>query len=58
VLAEGLGGLVKDGRTTSVEVRKINGAEHDDTTSSVVAITALLEQHGFVRGYRGLVRRD
>jgi ATP-dependent Lhr-like helicase len=58
VLAEALGGLVKDGRTTSVEVRKINGAAHDDTTASVVAITALLEQHGFVRGYRGLVRRD
>jgi ATP-dependent Lhr-like helicase len=58
VLAEALGGLVKDGRTTSVEVRKINGAAHDDTTVSVAAITALLEQHGFVRGYRGLVRRD
>jgi len=58
VLAEALGGLVKDGRTASVEVRKINGAAHDDKSPSTAAIVALLEQHGFVRGYRGLVRRD
>ena len=58
VLAEALGGLVKDGRTASVEVRKINGAAHDDKSPNVAAIVALLEQHGFVRGYRGLVRRD
>ena len=58
VLAEALGGLVKDGRTASVVVRKINGAAHDDKSPNVAAIVALLEQHGFVRGYRGLVRRD
>jgi ATP-dependent Lhr-like helicase len=58
VLAEALGGLVKDGRTASVEVRKINGAAHDDKSPSTSAIVALLEQHGFLRGYRGLVRRD
>ena len=58
VLAEALGGLVKDGRTASVEVRKINGEAHDDKSPNTAAIVALLEQHGFVRGYRGLVRRD
>ena len=58
VLAEALGGLVKDGRTASVEVRKINGSAHDDKSPSIAAIAALLEQRGFVRGYRGLVRRD
>jgi len=58
VLAEALGGLAKDGRTASVEVRKINGAAHDDKSPNIATIATLLEQHGFVRGYRGLVRRD
>ncbi len=57
-LAESLGQLAKDGRAKSVEVRKVNGASHDDASPATVEVAALLEQHGFVRGYRGLVLRD
>ena len=58
VLVEALGRLVKDGRTKSIEVRKINGAACDDVSPSTVQVVAMLEQHRFVRGYRGLVLRD
>jgi ATP-dependent Lhr-like helicase len=57
-LVEALGQLVKDGRAKSVEVRKINGAAHDDTSPGTVEVVALLEQHGFARGYRGLTLRQ
>ena len=57
-LAESLGQLAKDGRAASVEVRKINGASHDDASPATVEVVALLEQHGFVRGYRGLTLRS
>jgi ATP-dependent Lhr-like helicase len=57
-LAESLGQLAKDGRAKSVEVRKVNGASHDDASPATVEVAALLEQHGFVRSYRGLVLRD
>jgi ATP-dependent Lhr-like helicase len=57
-LREALGNLVKDGRAKSVEVRKINGAAHDDKSPATLEVAALLEQHGFTRGYRGLVLRD
>jgi ATP-dependent Lhr-like helicase len=57
-LAEALRNLVKDGRAKSVEVRKINGEAHDEKSPSTLEISALLEQHRFVRGYRGLVLRD
>jgi hypothetical protein len=50
--------LVKDGRTKSIEVRKVNGVASDDSAPATTAVAALLEQHGFVRGYRGLVLRD
>ena len=58
VLAEALGSLVKDGRAKSVEVRKINGTSHDEQSSLTLEIVAMLEQHRFVKGYRGLVLRD
>ncbi|MGA1387026.1 MAG: Lhr family helicase [Ilumatobacteraceae bacterium] len=58
VLIEALGSLVKDGRTKSIEVRKVNGVASDDSAPATTAVAALLEQHGFVRGYRGLVLRD
>jgi len=58
VLADALGSLVKDGRTKSVEVRKINGTACDDAAPTTVQVVAMLEQHRFVRGYRGLVLRD
>jgi ATP-dependent Lhr-like helicase len=57
-LADALSHLSKDGRAKSVEVRKIDGASHDDTSPETANIVALLVQHGFVRGYRGLVLRD
>ena len=57
-LVEALSNLAKDGRTKSVEIRKINGASYDDPLPEVVQIAAMLEQHRFVRGYRGLVLRD
>jgi len=38
-------------------VRKINGAAHDDKSPATLEVAALLEQHGFTRGYRGLVLR-
>lgn len=57
-LVEALSNLAKDGRTKSVEIRKINGASHDDPSPEAVQVAALLEQHRFVRGYRGLVLRD
>jgi len=56
-LREALGNLVKDGRAKSVEVRKINSATHDDKSPATLEVAALLEQHGFTRGYRGLVLR-
>jgi len=49
VLVEALGRLVKDGRTKSIEVRKINGAACDDVSPSTVQVVAMLEQHRFVR---------
>jgi ATP-dependent Lhr-like helicase len=57
-LAEALRNLVKDGRAKSVEVRKINGAAHDEKSAQTLEVAALLEQHRFVRGYRGFVLRD
>jgi len=57
-LAEALSNVTKDGRAKSVEVRKINGASHDEQSSLTLQIVALLEQHRFVKGYRGLVLRD
>ena len=57
-LAEALGNLVKDGRAKSVEVRKINGAAHDEQSPLTVQVVAMLEQNRFVKGYRGLVLRD
>jgi ATP-dependent Lhr-like helicase len=57
-LVEALGSLVKDGRTKSIEVRKINGAACDDSSLITTQIVAMLEQHRFVRGYRGFVLRD
>ena len=58
VLTEALGNLVKDGRAKSVEVRKINGASHDEQSPLTLEVVAMLEQHRFVKGYRGLVLRD
>ncbi|MFM8416460.1 MAG: DEAD/DEAH box helicase, partial [Actinomycetota bacterium] len=57
-LAEALSNVTKDGRAKSVEVRKINGASHDEQSPLTLQIVALLEQHRFVKGYRGLVLRD
>ena len=57
-LVEALGTLVKDGRTKSVEIRKINGATFGETSPMMLHIGALLEQRKFVRGYRGWVLRD
>jgi hypothetical protein len=57
-LVEALGSLVKDGRTKSIEVRKINGAACDDSSPITTQVVAMLEQHRFVRGYRGFVLRD
>jgi phage gp46-like protein len=57
-LSEALRNLVKDGRAKSVEVRKVNGAAHDEKSPLTLEVTALLERHGFVRGYRGFVLRD
>jgi ATP-dependent Lhr-like helicase len=42
----------------SVEVRKVNGAAHDEKSPLTLEVAALLERHGFVRGYRGFVLRD
>jgi hypothetical protein len=39
-------------------VRKINGTACDDAAPTTVQVVAMLEQHRFVRGYRGLVLRD
>jgi len=58
VLAEALGNLAKDGRCKVVEVRKINGESHDAESANVRQIVSLLEQHRFVRGYRGLTLRS
>jgi phage gp46-like protein len=58
VLTEALGNLVKDGRAKSVEVRKINGASHDEQSPLTLEVVAMLEQSRFVKGYRGLVLRD
>jgi hypothetical protein len=41
-----------------VEVRKINGASHDEQSPLTLEVVAMLEQHRFVKGYRGLVLRD
>ena len=57
-IVDALGTLVKDGRAKNIEVRKINGAGVHDATPETVQIAALLEQHRFARGYRGLVLRD
>jgi hypothetical protein len=58
VMVEALSSLVKDGRAKNIEVRKINGLAIDDTSIDMVNVIAVLEQHRFVRGYRGLVLRD
>jgi hypothetical protein len=58
MLAEALGSLVKDGRCKTVEVRKINGQPYDASSTEVREVVALLEQHHFVRGYRGLALRS
>ncbi len=57
-MVEALGSLVKDGRAKVIEVRKINGVGFDDMSPETVSLVALLEQHRFIRGYRGLVLRD
>ena len=57
-IVDALGTLVKDGRAKNIEVRKINGAGVHDATPETVQVAALLEQHRFARGYRGLVLRD
>jgi ATP-dependent Lhr-like helicase len=57
-LVEALASLVKDGRAKNIEVRKINGLGINDTSVDTVNAIAVLEQHHFVRGYRGLVLRD
>lgn len=57
-MVEALSSLVKDGRAKNIEVRKINGLAIDDTSIDMVNAIAVLEQHRFVRGYRGLVLRD
>ncbi|MCU1361795.1 MAG: putative ATP-dependent helicase, partial [Ilumatobacteraceae bacterium] len=49
--AEALATLVKDGRARGVEVRKVNG----DPVSSAPEVVAVLKQHGFIDGYRGLI---
>jgi ATP-dependent Lhr-like helicase len=51
--AEALAGLVKDGRTRSVEVRKVNGEAITPQSSWAAALRAA----GFVEGYRGWVAR-
>jgi ATP-dependent helicase Lhr and Lhr-like helicase len=52
--ADALASLVKDGRRSSLEIRKVNGDEmsHDNP------IVAHLERVGFVASYRGWVLRD
>ena len=57
-IVDALGTLVKDGRAKNIEVRKINGAGVHDATPDTVQVAALLEQHRFARGYRGLVLRE
>ena len=55
VVVEALGSLVKDGRAKSIEIRKINGLGFDDVSPVTLHVVSLLEQHRFVRGYRGFV---
>jgi hypothetical protein len=45
--------LVKDGRTRSLEVRKVNG----EAVSPTSPLADLLKTAGFVEGYRGWVAR-
>jgi ATP-dependent Lhr-like helicase len=51
--AEAMFALVKDGRTRSLEVRKVNG----EPVSPSSPAAALLKVAGFVEGYRGWVAR-
>jgi ATP-dependent helicase Lhr and Lhr-like helicase len=51
--ADALAALVKDGRTRSVEVRKVNGEPITPQSSWAAALQAA----GFVEGYRGWVAR-
>ena len=55
---DALVGLVKDGRTRSIDVRKIDGMAHDADDPRVRAIREALCARGFIAGYRGLGLRD
>jgi hypothetical protein len=55
---DALVGLVKDGRTRAIDVRKIDGAAHDADDPRVRAVREALCARGFVAGYRGLGLRD
>lgn len=57
-MVDAFGSLVKDGRIDTAEIRKINGHDADAAALAEQPLVALLEQHGFVRGYRGWVLRD
>jgi ATP-dependent Lhr-like helicase len=58
VWVDALVGLVKDGRTRAIDVRKIDGAAHDADDPRVRAVREALCARGFVAGYRGLGLRD
>jgi ATP-dependent Lhr-like helicase len=51
--AEALATLVKDGRTRSVEVRKVDGERIEAASPAAAALT----RHGFVDSYRGFIVR-
>ena len=55
---DALVGLVKDGRTRAIDVRKIDGMAHDADDPRVRAICEALCARGFIAGYRGLGLRD
>jgi ATP-dependent Lhr-like helicase len=54
--AEALVSLVKDGRATSVEVRKVNG-DSISGDSAMAGVLDVMRAVGFVDGYRGLTHR-
>jgi hypothetical protein len=58
VWVDALVGLVKNGRTRAIDVRKIDGAAHAADDPRVRAVREALCARGFVAGYRGLGLRD